>query len=130
MEKSRLIEERDQLKLLLTQEEFYCDHLPQKRQMAAIGVVLDLLVTLAVLWLIIGIAGGAFGIVVAPICLVFWAIWVATTWKRIGTDIKLLKKDVLHAETLKSRNKQEKLQKEIEELQSQIDEIPVAKWMP
>lgn len=130
MEKTQLIEEREQLKLLLTQEEFYCDHIPQRRQMAAIGIVLDLLVTLAILGLIAGIAGGAFGIVVAPICLVFWGIWVFTTWKRIGPDVKLLKKDAYYTETVKSKNKQEKLKKQIDELQKQIDDIPVMKWMP
>ena len=130
MEKSQLIEEREQLKLLLTQEEFFCDHLPQRRQMAMIGIVMDLLVTFAILWLIAGIAGGLFGIVVAPVCLVFWVIWVLATWKRIGADVKLLKKDAFNTETVKSKNKQEKLQKQIDELQKQIDDIPVMKWMP
>lgn len=130
MKKSQLIEEREQLKLLLTQEKFFCDHLPQKRQMAMIGIVLDLLATFAILWLVAGIAGGAFGIVVGPICFVFWVIWVLATWKRIGADVKLLKKDVFNTETVKSKNKQEKLQKQIDELQKQIDDIPVMKWMP
>lgn len=130
MEKTQLIEEREQLKLLLTQEEFFCDHLPQRRQMAVIGIVLDLLVTLAILGLIAGIAGGEFGMVVAPICLVFWGIWVFTTWKRIGPDVKLLKKDAYYTETVKSKNKQEKLKKQIDELQKQIDDILVMKWMP
>lgn len=130
MEKTQLIEEREQLKLLLTQEEFYYDHLPQRRQMAIIGIVLDALVTIAILWLSLAIAGGAFGLVVGPICLVLWGIWVLATWKRIGPDVKLLKKEVFHTETVKSKNKQEKLRKQIEELQKQIDEIPVMKWMP
>ena len=130
MEKSQLIEEREQLKLLLTQEEFFCDHLPQRRQMAVIGVVLDLLVTFAILLLILGIANGEFGIVVAPVCLVFWVIWVLATWKRIGADLKLLRKDAFYTETVKSKSRQEKLQKQIDELQKQIDDIPVMKWMP
>lgn len=130
MEKSQLIEEREQLKLLLTQEEFFCDHLPQRRQMAAIGIAMDAVVTLAILWLIFGIAEGAFGIVVAPICLFFWAVWVFTSWKRIGPDVKLLTKEGIYAETLKSKSRQEKLQRQIDELQKQIDDIPVTKWMP
>ena len=130
MEKSQLIEEREQLKLLLTQEEFFCDHLPQRRQMALIGIALDVVVTIEILCLILAIANGLFGIVVAPICFVFWGIWVFTTWKRIGSDVKLLKKDAFYTETVKSKSRQEKLQKQIDELQKQIDDIPVMKWMP
>lgn len=128
MEKGTLLEQRAQLEIQLTQEQFFCEHIPQKRQMAVIGIVLNILFIILLAKVVIWIAKGIFGIVVAPILFVFWIIWIRISFKEWGKDFHFLFRSNCDMEIAASMARQERLKRQIAELNREIDAIPVQVW--
>lgn len=129
VEKGTLLEERAQLELELTQEQFFCDHIPQKRQLAILGVVWNLVVIVAFACFIVAISTrSVFGIIVGPVLAVFWVIWLFISSKEWKKDLKFLFRSSCDQELAASMARQRKLQETIEELNKEINSIPVQTW--
>jgi hypothetical protein len=128
MERGAKIEEKARLELELAQEQFYCEKLPQKRQLAVIGIVENVVVIVVLFVFMIGIFKGTFGIVVGPLVLIIWVVWIVVSGREWTKDLKYLSQEKFDMELSQSLAKQGRLKDQIEQLENEIASIPVTKW--
>ena len=128
-EYGRLKEEKAQLELQLTQEEFFYNHIDQRKGVAVAGVVGNILILIVLLLVVFYITcESAFAMVVVPVMVVGWFVWLGITVKTIGLDIKNLIHGEFEKEKMESLKKQEKLRRAIVEINQQMRKIPVNLW--
>ena len=129
-ERGCLIEKRERLKVKLAEEVFYYQHIPQKRQMAIIGIAANIAIIIAVIlfiWLIM--VKSLFGGVVGPVMGVLLIGWIVISSKEWVADIRFLVKNDRNMELARSLERQRKLKQEIESIEETLKAMPVNQWI-
>lgn len=130
-QRGALVEERAQLELQLTQEEFFCNNIPQRRQMAIMGVVIHIIVLLVFALFVVGVftmGFAGFNIVVGAVLALFWIVWFFISGKEWMKDLKYLGKSACEAEIATSMAKQQRYKAEIDRVTKELESIPISTW--
>ena len=124
----KLTEEKAQLELALTQEEFYYAHIDQRKNMTLLGVVLNIALLVVIALFIVAVWMGAFAIVVAPVLMVFWIALLVFIVRRETKNVKKLLYKEFDKEKIESWHKCEKMKQQIQELEEEIQKVQVKRW--
>ncbi len=129
-ERGRLNNQIVQLELELTQEQYAIDQIPFHKQMAIIGVAMNIatIVIFLLLTIVCFMGWGPFGMVVGPLAAIITAVAIIYLMKQgIGEIVKLYH-NAYGQEAIERQKRMQELKNEIYELKKELQSIPVPTW--
>lgn len=125
----QLTEQKKQLELELTQEEFRYRHVEERKNMAKVGIIANVVLIIVVTFLLGYVAiNNAFGAVILPLFLLLWIAFMVVVIRHGAPDARKLATNSFEKEKIESFERCRKLRLMIEELESQLEQINVTRW--
>ena len=124
-----LTENKKQLELELTQEEFVYRQIDQQKNVAIVGVIVNIALVIIVtgaLWFIT--ANSVFSMVVGPLLIMIWLVFLGIVIRSEAKDVKKLLTNGFEKEKMESFEKCRKLRLRIEELEGRLEQVQVTRW--